>query len=55
MLVPHIGTATDDTRVQMAMVAVRNAIKMVEKKRPPNIVNPEVLESPEYLRNVKHP
>jgi hypothetical protein len=37
----------------MAVVAVRNAVAMLRGKRPTNIVNPEVFESPEYLRKVK--
>jgi len=54
VLVPHIGTATEDTRVQMAIVAVRNAIDMVKGKRPANIVNSSVLESARYLRKAKY-
>jgi glyoxylate reductase len=53
VLLPHIGSATIDTRGQMAVVAAKNAITMLRGKRPKNIVNPEVLESPEYLRRVK--
>jgi glyoxylate reductase len=52
VLLPHIGSATDDTRGQMAVVAAKNAIVMLRGKRPPNIVNPEVFESPEYLRKL---
>ena len=52
VLLPHIGSATKDTREQMAVVAVKNAIAMLRKKRPPNIVNPQVLQSPEYLRRL---
>jgi glyoxylate reductase len=52
VLLPHVGSATMDTRGQMAVVAAKNAIAMVKKKRPPNLVNPEVLESPEYQRRV---
>jgi hypothetical protein len=37
----------------MAVLAVRNALAMVRGKRPANIVNPEVFESPAYLRRVK--
>jgi glyoxylate reductase len=53
VLLPHIGSATLDTRGQMAVVAVKNAITMLRGKRPKNIVNPEVFKSPEYLRRVK--
>ena len=47
---PHIGSATQDTREQMAVVATRNAITMLRGKKPKNIVNPEVFESSEYRR-----
>lgn len=53
VLLPHIGSATEDTRGQMAVLAVKNALAMVRGKRPTNIVNPEAFESPEYLRRVK--
>jgi glyoxylate reductase len=53
VLLPHIGSATLDTRGQMAVVAVKNAITMLRGKRPKNIVNPEVFKSPEYLRRSK--
>ncbi len=50
VLLPHIGSATLDTRGQMAVVAARNAITMLRGKRPKNIVNPEVFKSREYRR-----
>ena len=53
VLLPHIGSATMDTRGQMAVVAVKNAIMMLRGRKPKNIVNPEVYRSPEYLRRVK--
>jgi len=53
VLLPHIGSATDDTRGQMAVVAAKNAIAMLRGKRPPNIVNPEVFESPSYLLKLR--
>jgi glyoxylate reductase len=53
VLLPHIGSATIDTRGQMAVVAAKNAIMMLRGKRPKNIVNAEVYHSPEYLRRVK--
>ncbi len=52
VLLPHIGSATADTRGQMAVVAVKNAIAMLKRQRPKNIVNPEILGSPEYLRRI---
>jgi phosphoglycerate dehydrogenase-like enzyme len=53
VLLPHIGSATQDTRNQMAILAAKNAIAMLRGKRPPSIVNPEVFESPEYLRKLR--
>jgi len=42
VLAPHIGSATGETRLRMATLAVRNLIEMLEDKRPANVVNPEV-------------
>ena len=52
VLLPHIGSATLDTRGQMAVVAAKNAIAMVRGKKPQNIVNPEVFGSSEYRRRL---
>jgi glyoxylate reductase len=52
VLLPHIGSATADTRGQMAALAARNAVAMVRKQKPKNIVNPEVFGSPDYLRRI---
>jgi glyoxylate reductase len=52
VLLPHIGSATLDTRGQMAVVASKNAIAMVRGKKPQNIVNPEIFGSSEYHRRL---
>jgi glyoxylate reductase len=52
VLLPHIGSATMDTRGQMGVLAIKNALTMLRGQRPKNIVNPQVLESPEYLRRI---
>lgn len=52
VLLPHIGSATMDTRGQMAVVAAKNAIAMLRGRKPPNIVIPEVFKSREYQRRV---
>jgi lactate dehydrogenase-like 2-hydroxyacid dehydrogenase len=44
VLVPHIGSASVDTRLKMSMTAVRNAVEALEGRRPPNLLNPEALE-----------
>jgi glyoxylate reductase len=43
VLVPHIGSASVETRTEMALMAAENVIAvLVNNERPPNIVNPEV-------------
>jgi len=42
VLAPHIGSATGETRLRMAMLAVRNLLAMLAGERPANVVNPEV-------------
>ncbi len=48
LLVPHIASASQDTRDRMAVMAATNAIAHAEGKRAPNVVNPEVYDSPAY-------
>ncbi len=43
VLLPHVGSATADTRLKMAMLAAENLLAALEGRRPPNLVNPEVL------------
>jgi glyoxylate reductase len=43
VLVPHIASATVETRTKMALLAAENAIAVIEGRRPAHIVNPEVL------------
>jgi glyoxylate reductase len=52
VLLPHIGSATEDTRGQMAVMAARNAVAMIKGRKPEQIVNPEVFNSPAYLQKV---
>jgi glyoxylate reductase len=40
--VPHIGSATRETRLKMAGVAVKNILAVLRGKRPPNLLNPEI-------------
>ncbi len=42
VLVPHIGSASVETRRKMCMMAVENAVAALEGRRPPNLLNPEV-------------
>jgi glyoxylate reductase len=43
VLLPHLGSATVETRTAMAMLAAENAIAVLQGRRPPTPVNPEVL------------
>ena len=43
VLVPHIGSATIETRTNMGLIAVRNIIAVFNGKQPETCVNPEVL------------
>lgn len=40
VLLPHIGSATIDTRTAMAMVAAKNVIAFIQGRSLPNCVNP---------------
>jgi glyoxylate reductase len=44
VLTPHIASASLKTRTLMATMASDNIIAHIEGKRPPNILNPEVLD-----------
>jgi glyoxylate reductase len=43
VILPHVGSATVETRTRMARMAVENALAVLEGRRPHAIVNPEVL------------
>lgn len=43
VLLPHIGSATNETRTAMANVAAKNVIAFIQKRRLPNVVNPPVV------------
>ena len=44
VLAPHTASATLETRTKMATMAAGNILALLEGKRPPNILNPEVLK-----------
>jgi len=44
VLTPHIASASHETRLRMTMMAAENLIAGLTGKRPPNLVNPEVLQ-----------
>lgn len=43
VVVPHIASASIPTRIRMATLAAENLVAVLQGKRPPNPVNPEVL------------
>jgi glyoxylate reductase len=44
VVIPHLGSATVDTREAMGELAVRNVFAALDGERPPALLNPEVLE-----------
>ncbi len=44
VIVPHLGSATVNTRIAMGMLAAQNLFEALEGRRPPTLVNPEVWE-----------
>ena len=43
VLSPHIGSASRETRLRMATLAVENCLAVLEGRTPPTPVNPEAL------------
>ena len=43
-LLPHVGSATAETRMRMAMLASKNMLAALHGQRPPHLVNPEALK-----------
>jgi lactate dehydrogenase-like 2-hydroxyacid dehydrogenase len=39
-----VGSATAETRLRMALLAAENLLVALQGQRPPNLVNPQVLE-----------
>ena len=44
VIVPHLGSATIDTREAMGMLAAENLFAVFEGRKPPTLINPEVWE-----------
>ena len=53
VLVPHIGSASRDTRDQMAMIAATNALHHLHGERAPQCVNPAVYDTDAWRRRVE--
>ena len=45
LLLPHIGSATVETREEMAKLAVNNILAVLKGEIPPNILNPEIYQN----------
>jgi glyoxylate reductase len=45
VLAPHIASASLETRTKMACIAAENMTALFRGRRPPNILNPEVLQN----------
>jgi len=45
VIVPHVGSATIETRVKMGIMAVENIIQALQGEIPPNCINPEVFQN----------
>ena len=43
ILLPHVGSATLETRTRMASMAAKNLMAGLDGRTPPNLVNPDVL------------
>ena len=44
VLAPHLGSGTIGTRTKMGNMAVENCLAVCRGQRPPNLVNPEVID-----------
>ena len=45
VLAPHLASASLETRTKMACMAAENVVAHLSGKRPPNLLNPEVLQT----------
>src|SRR5690242_20761570 len=45
VLAPHMGSASVETRSKMASMAAENVAALFRGQRPPNMLNPEVLQT----------
>jgi glyoxylate reductase len=46
LLLPHLGSATIETRSRMSRIAAENVIAVLEGRMPPNLVNPDAWRVP---------
>lgn len=55
VIVPHLGSATVDTRIAMGMLAADNLFAALDGRRPPTLVNPEVWEGRDAVPPARRP
>ena len=53
VLLPHLGSASRETRDKMATMAAMNALSLLKKEKAPNTVNPEVYDTEPYHRRIE--
>jgi len=52
IVTPHLGSATERTRIAMAALAVDHLLAALRGERPPNLVNPDaILDVNAYVRS----
>ncbi len=44
VLTPHLGSATIETRAKMSIMAAENIVAVLNNRKPPNCVNPDVFQ-----------
>lgn len=52
VLLPHLGSASRETRDKMATMAATNALSLLKKEKAPDTVNPEVYGTEAYRRRI---
>ena len=52
VLLPHLGSASRETRDKMATMAATSALSLLKKEKAPNTVNPEVYGTEPYRRRI---
>ncbi len=55
VLLPHIGSATVETRSEMGKMAAKSLVQGLAGEKPSNTVNPDVFCSPTWLNREKKP
>jgi len=53
VLLPHLGSASRETRDKMATMAAMNALSLLKKEKALNTVNPEVYDAETYHRRIE--